>query len=152
MSDKNHSESIQPNKNWQPNWKYILAWVILFPLSNITLLGFESIIVSMISMELISAEAALLLGRFMNLPALLFFAYIAYEKVFPELDFDVVWRYLLWLATPLSLMNFGGAVVEIEEVFGDGAALTPTLVSIIMWITFLFLFKRNFSDRLGKNF
>jgi hypothetical protein len=152
MSDKNHSESIQPNKNWQPKWKYILAWVILFPLSNITLLGIESIIVSWISIELISVEAALTLGRFMNLPLLLFFSYIAYEKVFPELDFDVVWIYLLWLATPLSLMNFGGAVLEIEEVLGDGAAFTPTLVSILMWITFLFLFKRNFRDRLGKNF
>ena len=131
---------------------YILAWFLLFGSANLMALGVGMFLLEYVEDSSISISSymwTIVISSFLFLSTN---SYIIYVKIFPKLNLEKVYKWLLWLGTLLTLSNIGNTNQEIREIGLDADPFMLTMISL--WVVFLFSFTKlnSFKDLKEENY
>lgn len=131
---------------------YILAWFLLFGSANLMALGVGMFLLEYVEDSSISISSYMWTIVISSFLFLFTNSYIIYVKIFPKLNLEKVYKWLLWLGTLLTLSNIGNTNQEIREIGLDADPFMLTMISL--WVVFLFSFTKlnSFKDLKEENY
>ena len=130
---------------------YILAWFLLFGSANLMALGVGMFLLEYVEDSSISISSYMWTITTSSFLFLFTNSYIIYVKIFPKLNLEKVYKWLLWLGTLFTLANIGNTSREIRDI---GLNADPFMwIMILFWIFFLIFFSKlnSFKDLEVEN-
>jgi hypothetical protein len=119
---------------------YILAWILLFGSANLMALGMGMFLLEYVEDSSISISSYMWIVTIASFLFLYTNSYIIYVKIFPKLNTEKVYKWLLGLGTLFTLANIGNGNQEIRDI---GLDADPFMFAqIAFWAFFLFFFTK----------
>jgi hypothetical protein len=125
-------------------WKYIVAWILMFGISNLISFGVLAIAVYSFGYAI-----GLWVGLVSEDVLRFLMAVVIYTKIFKTLNLKKVFHWLCFLGTLVTMSNLGGGMEDIRELGLDPSGYF--LGAIIGWFSFLFLFRYYFENNKNSN-
>tara|TARA_Y100000768_G_scaffold242526_1_gene183756 strand:+ start:1280 stop:1768 length:489 start_codon:yes stop_codon:yes gene_type:complete len=130
---------------------YIFAWFLLFGSTNLMALGVGMFLLEYVEDSSINVSTYMWTFVISSFLFLLTNSYIIYVKIFPKLNIEKVFKWLLGLGTLLNFSNIGNTNQEIRDMGLDADPFMLAMISL--WIAFLFFFTKlnSFKDLEEEN-
>ena len=135
---------IMTSSETQPNWKYIVAWILYFGSVNVMDAGTMFLLLPLATDGVMSFDFLLWISVGCSFLFLLSNCYVIYEKLFSGLNPHSVWKWMVGLGTFFTMSNLGNSISPIEEVVADATPYVFT--QFIFWIVFLFLYRYYYKE------
>ena len=125
-------------------WKYIVAWILMFGISNLISLGVLSVAVYSFGFT-----TGLWVGLVSEDVLRFLIAVVVYTKIFKTLNLKKVFHWLCFLGTLVTLSNLGGGLEDLRDLGLDPSGYV--LGGIVGWFSFLFIFRYYFKNHKNSD-